>query len=199
MKIFTNRKIWQKIIIVILIVLTFQIFIPKPAHAIPGDVLLEPVTNLFANLGDGIMNIMQRTFMGMETSGAWVETSSNLWLKILVIAAAILVATVAIAATILSGGAALTIVLGVASAVVKIGIGTAVAFFAVDTLHFGESGFYLPEFELTPQAIFQDEILAFDVNFFNPKKDKVTKTKSTKEEIETISNDTKNQGRIFKH
>lgn len=35
-----------------------------------------------------------------------------------------------------------------------------------------KNGFYLPEYKLTPQAIFQDEILAFDVNFFNPKENK---------------------------
>ena len=34
----------------------------------------------------------------------------------------------------------------------------------------GKVGFFLPEFELTPQAIFKNEIVAFDVNFFNPKK-----------------------------
>lgn len=32
----------------------------------------------------------------------------------------------------------------------------------------------MPDFQLTPQRIFQNEILAFDVNFFNPKADKVT-------------------------
>lgn len=38
----------------------------------------------------------------------------------------------------------------------------------------------MPDFELTPQRIFQNEILAFDVNFFNPKADKVkTETKLT--------------------
>ena len=61
MKIFTNKKVWQKIVLVMLILLLMQFFIGKPAHAIDGDVLLEPITSLFANLGDGIMNIMQQT------------------------------------------------------------------------------------------------------------------------------------------
>lgn len=39
-------------------------------------------------------------------------------------------------------------------------------------------GFYVPNFELTPEAIFSNNIVAFDVNFFNPKKN-VTKTAST--------------------
>lgn len=141
MKIFQNKKIWQKIVLVVLIFLLFQFVTSKPVHAIPGDTLLEPVTSLFANLGDGIMDIMQKTIMGMETSGAWVEESSNLWIKILVIAAAIIAATVAVASIILSGGAALTIVATVIGAVVKIGIGASIAFFAVSTLHFGEERF----------------------------------------------------------
>ena len=95
MKIFTNKKIWQKIVIVLLIMLLFQIFIPKSSHAIVGDVLLEPITGLFANLGDGVMSIMQKTFMGMDASGAWVEESSNLWIIILTICAAVLIAVIA--------------------------------------------------------------------------------------------------------
>ena len=35
-------------------------------------------------------------------------------------------------------------------------------------------GFYLPEYQLTPQAIFENKILAFDVNFFNPMADRIT-------------------------
>ena len=141
MKIFQNKKIWQKIVLVILIFLLFQFFISKPVHAIPGDTLLEPVTSLFANLGDGIMNIMQNTIMGMETSGAWVEESSNLWLKILLIAAAIVVATVAVVSIILSGPFSLTILATAIGAVVKIGIGASIAFFAVSTIHLGEKRF----------------------------------------------------------
>lgn len=35
------------------------------------------------------------------------------------------------------------------------------------------NGYYLPEYKLTPQSIFKNEIIAFDVNFFNPKADKI--------------------------
>lgn len=141
MKIFQNKKIWQKIVLVILIFLLFQFFTSKPVHAIPGDTLLEPVTSLFANLGDGIMDIMQKTIMGMETSGAWVEESSGLWVKILTIAAAIVIATVAVAAIVLSGPFSLTILATAIGAVVKIGIGASIAFFAVSTIHLGEKRF----------------------------------------------------------
>lgn len=68
MEIFINKKIWQKVIIIVLLLLLFQVIIVKPVHAIEGDVLLEPITGLFANLGDGIMEIMQKTFLDMDTS-----------------------------------------------------------------------------------------------------------------------------------
>lgn len=138
MKIFQNKKIWQKIVLVVLIFLLFQFVTSKPVHAISGDTLLEPVTSLFANLGDGIMNIMQKTFMGMETSGAWIEEENNLWIKILLIAGAILIATIAVASIIMSGGLSLTVIATAAGAVIKIAGGALIAFFAVSTLHLGE-------------------------------------------------------------
>lgn len=76
MKIFTNKRYGKNSISHVDIIVN-AIFIGKPAHAIDGDVLLEPITSLFANLGDGIMNIMQQTIMGMDSSGAWVEKSDN--------------------------------------------------------------------------------------------------------------------------
>lgn len=138
MKFFTNKKLWQKIAIILLILFIFQFFIPKPTHAIVGDVLLEPVTSLFANLGDGIMNILQKTIMGMDASGVWVEENNGeFWMKILIIVAAIVIATVAVIATIYTGGAALTIIASAIGAVVKIAAGAAVAYFAVSVTHFG--------------------------------------------------------------
>lgn len=138
MKVFTNKKIWQKIVIILLIFLLFQIFIPKSSHAIEGDVLLEPVTSLFANLGDGIMNILQKTIMGMDASGVWIEENNGeLWMKILIVVAAIVIATIAVIATIYTGGAALTVIYSALGAVVKIGLGAAVAYFAVSITHFG--------------------------------------------------------------
>lgn len=77
------------------------------------------------------------------------------------------------------------------------------------------NGFYLPEYKLTPQAIFQNEILAFDVNFFNPKENKKTQgetktkevvnkdaivqgAKSVEEYIANLDNDIKENANYFK-
>lgn len=141
MSFFTNKRIWQKIVIILLLVLFFQFALAGSVHAGVTSVILEPITGLLANLGDGIMEIMQKTFMGMESSGAWVEETNNIWLNILVAVVAIAAATIAVAATIASGGLALTVILAAAGAVIKIGAGAAVAFLAVNTLHLGESRF----------------------------------------------------------
>lgn len=184
MKFFTNKKVWQKIVLVMLILLLMQFFIGKPAHAIDGDVLLEPITSLFANLGDGIMNIMQQTIMGMDSSGAWVEKSdTSFWIKLAIIAVAIVAAVVSVIAIVYTGGAALVVFATSVGAVLKIAGVAAAVYFAASVVHFGENGFFLPEYELTPQTIFKNEVLAFDVNFFNPKESKKTK----KTHIEYVS------------
>ena len=60
MKVFTNKKIWQKIIIIFLIILLSKFMFSMPVHAaVDGDVLLDPVMKLFVSLGDAIMSIMQ--------------------------------------------------------------------------------------------------------------------------------------------
>ena len=133
-----NKKILPKLIIILLLLLLFQFVCSTPVHAVDGDILVEPITSLFANLGDGIMEIMQRTFLGIETSGAWVEIGNgNLWTKILIIAGTILIAVVAVIAVVYSAGTALAIFMTAAGAVVKIFTGGAIVYFATDLLRIG--------------------------------------------------------------
>lgn len=138
-----NVRMLKKILIIILLIVSFQFIVNIPAYAADNNVLLGPVLELFARLGDGIMNIMQKTFMGMDASGVWVTDQNSLWLKILIVVAAIAIATIAVIATIYTGGAALTIISTMIGAVVKIGAGAAVAYFAVSVTHFGEGRFFL--------------------------------------------------------
>lgn len=163
-----DKKILQKVIIILVVLLFFQFVSSAPVYAIDADVLIEPVTGLFANLGDGIMEIMQKTFLGIETSGAWVEDNSVNWSKILLIAAIVVIAVVSIAGIIMSGGGTLTICVSVAGFLLRNSIKAVIVFHVMNKLHIGENGIYLPDYYLTPEAIFKNEILAFDVNFFKP-------------------------------
>ena len=59
MKIFTNKKIVQKIIIAILIVLSFNFIMPTYSRADPGGILMGPVIDFFAGVGDMILAGLQ--------------------------------------------------------------------------------------------------------------------------------------------
>ena len=60
MKFFTNKKTWQKIVIVLVFVILFEFIVTSPVDAgVDGDVLLQPVTNLFVSLADALMAILQ--------------------------------------------------------------------------------------------------------------------------------------------
>jgi len=57
MKIFTNQKVWKKIVVVLLIVLAFQFIVSSPVRAGGDDdgiggKLLEPVIDLLVSLCD---------------------------------------------------------------------------------------------------------------------------------------------------
>lgn len=56
MKIFTNQKIWKKIVVALLIVLAFQFIVSSPVRAGDDDgiggKLLEPVIDLLVSLCD---------------------------------------------------------------------------------------------------------------------------------------------------
>ena len=194
MKIFQNKNIWQKIVIILLVILLFKFVVNTPiVHAADDGVLLEPITNLFANLGDGIMEIAQKTFLGAESSGAWIEDKSDAWAKILTIAIGIALAITVAVVTILSGGVGFAVIASAVAAAVKIGIGTVIVYYAVSAVHFGSSGFYLPEYELSIQRILRNEVIAFDVNFFNPDKPKEKPDiGGEKIDISTLGKDFKN-------
>ena len=137
MRLFTNKRLLKKIVIALLLILSFQFLVNVPVHASGDNVLLGPVLELFARLGDGIMNIMQKTFMDMDASGVWVNDGNATWIKMLVAVIAIALAIVAAVAIIYTGGWSLTIVYTAVGAVVKSLAVGAVAYFAVSVAHFG--------------------------------------------------------------
>lgn len=63
MKFFTSKKIWKKIVVILVVLLLFQIIAVKPVHAFDGGVLLEPVMTLFVSIGDAVMAVVQDILM----------------------------------------------------------------------------------------------------------------------------------------
>lgn len=71
MKIFTKKGILQKIIVSIMIILSFNFITPTYSRADVGGILLSPIVDLIASLGDIVINLVQ----GVMT-GEWVGTES---------------------------------------------------------------------------------------------------------------------------
>ena len=104
MKIFTNKRIWQKIAIALVIIILFQFIVSSPAHAVDADVLLEPVSNLFVSLADGIEGLLQSSIMQIDESIIKVSDSDEGFWGFIVTLVFIVGTALAIIAAIPTGG-----------------------------------------------------------------------------------------------
>ena len=87
MKIFTNKKIWSKIIIVLIFVLLFQFVVTKPTLATNGvesglefgGKLLSPILSLGVTIGDAIVSLMHTSIMGSTDALLEADMDSTIW------------------------------------------------------------------------------------------------------------------------
>ena len=82
MKIFTNKSIWKKLVIAVLIILSFQIVTMQPVQADVvefGGKLMGPIMSLLVSIGDGINDTIGRTIMGVPSSLYNVDMTSSFW------------------------------------------------------------------------------------------------------------------------
>lgn len=192
MKIFQNKNLFKKLIIVLLFITIFSFCMPKVSRASVGGDLMDAVMDLFVDIGDGINTVLSKMILQTDGSFIVVDTETNGVAKILgiIVAAAVIIGGIVLIAA--SGGA----VLAVASAVftvVKAGVVAGVVTFAVTSYlsdaTFGEK-VVLPSIRLTPYEIFTNQIPLFDVDFFSPMTDLKTESSSKDKELKTgISDD----------
>lgn len=192
MKIFQNKNLFKKLIIVLLFITIFSFCMPKVSRASVGGDLMDAVMDLFVGIGDGINTVLSKMILQTDGSFIVVDTETNGVAKILgiIVAAAVIIGGIVFIAA--SGGA----VLAVASAVftvVKAGVVAGVVTFAVTSYlsdaTFGEK-VVLPSIRLTPYEIFTNQIPLFDVDFFSPMTDLKTESSSKDKELKTgISDD----------
>ena len=175
MKIFTNKSIWKKLIIALIIVLLFQAVIMKPVHADVvefGGKLISPIVSLIVTLCDGLMDIMSGMIMGADATLVQVKLEDPSLLAVLI---PFIAAAVFIAGVILTGGAIAALT---ALTVAPVGIGTIVAGVAVG-LYSGvwynaqcmPDDLYLPIYTYSAEEIFKDNIFLFNANFFDEGKE----------------------------
>lgn len=180
MKIFQNKNLFKKLIIVLLFITIFSFCMPKVSRASVGGDLMDAVMDLFVGVGDGINTVLSKMILQTDGSFIVVDTETNGVAKILgiIVAAAIIIGGIVLIAA--SGGAALAVASAVFT-VVKAGVVAGVVTFAV-TSYLSDATFggkvVLPSIRLTPYEIFTNQIPLFDVDFFSPMTDLKTESSS---------------------
>lgn len=154
---FKKLNLCNKILIILLVIMSFNFICPTVSNADMGGTLLEPVTNLLTSLGDGIIDVVHSFVMGQEQS--ILHSSSNRWQVFLGILAGI--ATVALAIVLTAGLGLPALSMG-AVLLTATGVGV----FAYNALP--SDRISLPMYSISPEAIFKGEIALVDINFFNP-------------------------------
>lgn len=141
------------------------------SHAAQGGKLLEPIIDLLCTLGDGVMSIIHSAIMGMESAIA-ISIKTNIF--IIIVSAILAIVAVGLVMSIFGPLAtglfakAVTILLTVVSVPVG-GIIFSVSYTAM-------SGAFLPDvtllptYSIGPEELFENKVLLFDVNIFNPRK-----------------------------
>lgn len=172
MKIFQNKKLFKKLMIIFLIILIFSFCVPKGVRAEDGigGKLLNPIMSFFVGLGDGIMAILHSIIFHSDNALIHIDTSSSIWSKVIVIVAAVVLVAISIAACVITGGGVAAVALGIIKIVLVAGAVTTITFPVTTTVVEGmlPDSFYLPLYSITPQEIFSNKIPLLDVDFFNP-------------------------------
>lgn len=176
---FVYKNILSKMSLILVIVLLLEFSISKPVSAVTnvGGTLLEPVVSFIASLGDGVISILQNALLGQEKSFAYIdllqdasiafkigpiefEGIDSLWNKKSWIRA--ISSGIGMIAGFFTGGP-----LGMAAGFVA----TNIAFVKtpLGDLVLASLGdvFTYANIEITPEAILQNTIGFFDVDFFS--------------------------------
>ena len=179
MKIFQNKNLFKKLMIIFLVITIFSFCMPKVSRASVGGDLMDAVMDLFVGIGDGINTVLSKMILQTDGSFIVVDTETNGVAKILgiIVAAAVIIGGIVLIA---AAPASLAVVSTIFT-VVKAGVVAGVVTFAVTSYlsdaTFGEK-VVLPSIRLTPYEIFTNQIPLFDVDFFSPMTDLKTESSS---------------------
>lgn len=182
---FTNKRIWKKLIIIMLVIMAFQTFgitpvvrADDPDARQAGDnflfagILMRPIMSFFVTLADGVVNLLHSVIMGQDVTLITVE-GDDWWEKAAAILVGILaaVAVMAVLSALVFGAVASFAAAAVAAietklsvAIVIAGVATGIAVGAAAM----PDSISLPIYSYSAEEIFKGNILLFNVDFFDP-------------------------------
>ena len=180
MKIFQNKNLFKKLMIIFLIITIFSFCMPKAVRAKDDDgvggKLLKPVIDLMLGLGDGIMDILHKIIYNQDQSSIIVDMSTKWWDIFSTVMLAIFVTVVVAAAVIVTAGAVVAGLEALGVTLSSIGVGTVlmvsltsgIVAATVYNSNMLPDDLKLPLYSISPEEIFSNKIPLFDVDFFNP-------------------------------
>lgn len=199
MKLFTNKKVWSKIIVILIFLLLFQFVSVRPVHATNDTIefagkLMSPIMSLVITLSDGVMGLIHSSIMGQDEALLEIDLDSSVWEILGWVVIGILVVAACVAFCVLCPGGIAVIIGGVAKILVAGVIGAAIwsgvsdgldkvkaASYAKENL---PDTLYLPTYTISPEEIFTGKILLFDVDFFNNSQIEIKEHKSPRKSKE---------------
>ena len=198
MKIFQNKSLFKKLMIIFLIIMIFSFCVPKQTKAVSiGGKLLQPIVDLILSLTDGVYGIAHKIILQQDTTLIHIDFSESVWEKVATAFVFIVVAVATVAAIIATAGAVAALIPALAS-IVSIGLGTtlvigtatgAMSAYVFNSKAFPEDELILPLYSISPEEIFSNDLVIFDVDFFNPEQKKVL----TDENGEILKDDNGNE------
>lgn len=184
MKIFESKNmgLFKKLIIFVLILIIIGFSFSGEVQAkdsAKGGKLLNPIGELLVFTGDGIMNIVHTILYSQTDTTISVDLTMSILGVVATIAVGLIVAAAAAVLCVVTCGAFAAALATIGLSIATVSAGTvlivagtagvcaAVAFNAnvlPDVIE-------IPVYQISPDKIFSNEILLFDVDFFNPKED----------------------------
>lgn len=194
MNIFENKSILKKIVIILLIVIVSSFCFSGKVNADDGGVggkLLSPIADLIVFLGDGLMNIIHSVIFHQSDTTIVIDLASGFWNGVVTVLVGVVAAVAVGALVVLTGGVILPALI---PAVTAVGAGTVIAVSVTAGVAAGAlfnanclpDDFYLPVYQISPEEIFSNEVLLFDVDFFTPKSSEVLSDGTIRESTANI-------------
>lgn len=121
MKLFTNKKVWSKIIVILIFLLLFQFVSVNYTFATGDDVVLEvggkllsPILSLLVGLGDAVVDILHKAIMGVDEAIMKADLGMTTWEIIGNAFVWIIAAAIAVGLFIITGGIIGPLLVGIA-------------------------------------------------------------------------------------
>lgn len=190
MKIFTNKGVFKKLLIVIIAILLFSAVVPTKVSYAADDVaskvggtLLSPIASLMIGFGDVVMNLIHNIIYDMDSSYILITRGSDGWGIFWTVVAAVLAIVVVAAVAYLTAGAGVallaklgitaTIGAGTIGTIVTVSLGAGALAGSLTALEWFGDNVVFPMYQISPEEIFKGEVGLLDINFFKSE-DEVT-------------------------